>query len=390
MQRYVALDSWRGIAACLVALYHFDAVSHVWGLPLLRHAWLFVDMFFVLSGFVIAANYQQRLLAGYGAGRFILLRLGRLYPLHFVMLALFVALKLLLLIPALAPISDSAAPPFSTPHEAPGTILANLLLVQSLHLYEFHTWNAQSWSISAEFWTYIVFVGCLLGLRRHAWIALAAALVGAPLLIGMLSYRNLAADYDWGLLRAIYGFAVGVAIWNAHERWRAPLGRWLSGSTAEWGAVLLMCAFVSVAGKTVLSLAAPYVFGLLVLVFAFESGSASTILRLRPLVFLGVVSYSIYMTHVFIMKRFVDAGRALEKLWQVDPFTHREIHGQQVKFLGFEPWQGDLATLAYLAAVVAASYFSYRWIEKPARDWVRNRVGRRTPAPAGALRMKPG
>ena len=105
MQRYVALDSWRGIAACLVALYHFDAVSHVWGLPLLRHAWLFVDLFFVLSGFVIAANYQQRLLAGYGAGRFILLRLGRLYPLHFVMLAVFVALKLLLLIPALAPMT---------------------------------------------------------------------------------------------------------------------------------------------------------------------------------------------------------------------------------------------------------------------------------------------
>jgi peptidoglycan/LPS O-acetylase OafA/YrhL len=147
---------------------------------------------------------------------------------------------------------------------------------------------------------------------------------------------------------------------------------------------------VSVAGKTVLSLAAPYVFGLLVLVFAFESGSASTILRLRPLVFLGVVSYSIYMTHVFIMMRFVDAGRVLERVWQVDAFTRREIYGQQMKFFGFEPWQGDLATLAYLAAVVAASYFSYRWIEKPARDWVRKHVGGRAPAPAGALRMKPG
>jgi peptidoglycan/LPS O-acetylase OafA/YrhL len=61
-----------------------------------------------------------------------------------------------------------------------------------------------------------------------------------------------------------------------------------------------------------------------------------------------------------------------------------------VKFLGIEPWQGDLATLAYLAAVLAVSYFTFRWIEQPARDWVRNRVGGRAPAPAGALRMKPG
>jgi peptidoglycan/LPS O-acetylase OafA/YrhL len=390
MPRYVALDSWRGIAACLVALYHFNAVSHVYDLPVLRHAWLFVDLFFVLSGFVIAANYQERLLAGYGAGRFLLLRLGRLYPLHFVMLALFVACKALLLIPALAPISTSAAAPFSTPNEAPGTILANLLLVQSLHLYDFHTWNAQSWSISAEFYTYVVFVACLLALRRHAWIALLAALLGAPLLIGVLSDRNLATDYDWGLLRSIYGFAVGVAIWNAHARWRAPLGRWLSGSAAEWGAVILMCAFVSVAGKSVLSLAAPYVFGLVVLVFAFESGSASAILRLRPLAFLGIVSYSIYMIHVFILKRFMDAGRVLEKLWQVDAFTRREVYGQEVAFLGIEPWHGDLATLAYLAVVFAVSYFSYRWLEKPARDWVRNRVGRRAAAPAAVLGMKPG
>jgi peptidoglycan/LPS O-acetylase OafA/YrhL len=61
-----------------------------------------------------------------------------------------------------------------------------------------------------------------------------------------------------------------------------------------------------------------------------------------------------------------------------------------VKFLGIEPWQGDLATLAYLAAVLAVSYFTFRWIEQPARDWVRSRVGRRAPAPAGALRMTPG
>src|SRR5258705_13801306 len=116
MERFVVLDSWRGIAACLVALFHLDAYSHLYDVPFLRNSWLFVDFFFVLSGFVIAANYQQRLRDGFGVGRFLLLRLGRLYPLHLFMLAAAVAVKLLLiLVPALASITHGSPAPFSTP-----------------------------------------------------------------------------------------------------------------------------------------------------------------------------------------------------------------------------------------------------------------------------------
>jgi len=82
MDRFVVLDSWRGVAACLVALFHLEATA-TWSTAICmeRHSaqlLAFVDFFFVLSGFVIAANYQQRLLDGFGVGRFVLLRLGRL------------------------------------------------------------------------------------------------------------------------------------------------------------------------------------------------------------------------------------------------------------------------------------------------------------------------
>jgi peptidoglycan/LPS O-acetylase OafA/YrhL len=308
-------------------------------------------------------------------GRFILLRLGRIYPLHFVMLAVVVALKLvLLLVPVFSSITEPAPAPFSTPHEAPDTILANLLLIHSLHLYDFLTWNAQSWSIRTEFYTYVLFAACLVGLRRRAWIVLPVAMVGGPILLAMLSRQNLATDAEWGIIRCIYGFAAGVVVWNIYRRWKDSLRTWLSGSVAEWCAIGLMLAFVSMSGTTVLSLAAPYVFGLVVLVFAFGTGTASAILRLRLLVFLGTVSYSIYMTHVFIARRLLDAGRAIDKSWNVDFLTQREIDGAQTYFLGTQLWHGDIAALAYLAIVVAVSYFTYRWIEKPARDWVRNRV----------------
>ena len=214
MERFVALDSWRGVAACLVALFHLNAYSHFYDLPFLRNSWLFVDFFFVLSGFVIAANYEQRLLDGFGAGRFLLLRLGRVYPLHFFMLAVFVALELLkvlrrIAVPpgvwALNPVA-----PFSTPQESPATITANLLLVQSLHAFDFLTWNDPAWSISTEFFAYVAFAACLIALRKRAWIAAALALTAGPLLIAALSERNMDTTYDWGIIRCIYGFAAGV------------------------------------------------------------------------------------------------------------------------------------------------------------------------------------
>jgi peptidoglycan/LPS O-acetylase OafA/YrhL len=383
MGRFLVLDSWRGIAACLVALFHLDAYSHLYGVPFLRNSWLFVDFFFVLSGFIIAANYQQRLLEGFGVGRFLLLRLGRLYPLHFTVLALFIAVELLktlrrMLVPStlwsLNPIA-----PFSTPQEAPGAVVANLLLVQSLHLFDFLTWNVPSWSISTEFYTYALFAVCVIALRRSAWIAAVLALTAGPALIAMLSDSNMNTTYDWGIIRCVYGFSAGVMSWHVFRSGAGGLRRWLSGSVAECGALLLVVVYVCAAGTSLASIAAPYVFALVVLVFAFEGGAASAILRQRPLVFLGTVSYSIYMTHAFVERSLRDMVIAIAKHRHLDPFTHRGIPGRNPDFLGTQLWQGDVVYLVYLAMIIAVSYFAYRWIEKPGREWVRSRVQRWRP-----------
>jgi peptidoglycan/LPS O-acetylase OafA/YrhL len=56
--RFVALDSWRGFCALLVALYHVPVTAFVFLNPLVRGSFLFVDFFFVLSGFVISFTYE--------------------------------------------------------------------------------------------------------------------------------------------------------------------------------------------------------------------------------------------------------------------------------------------------------------------------------------------
>jgi peptidoglycan/LPS O-acetylase OafA/YrhL len=69
-----------------------------------------------------------------------------------------------------------------------------------------------------------------------------------------------------------------------------------------------------------------------------------------------------------------NAGSMLANVWHVDSFTHRVINGHDFYFLGTRLWHGDIAYAVYLAMIIAMSYFTYRWIEKPAREWVRNRV----------------
>jgi len=81
--RFLVPDSWRGICALMVALFHFPTRSMFSQSAFVGGAYLFVDFFFVLPGFVIASSYGSRLSKPDELARFALVRLGRIYPLHF-------------------------------------------------------------------------------------------------------------------------------------------------------------------------------------------------------------------------------------------------------------------------------------------------------------------
>ena len=75
-QRFVALDSLRGICALMVAIYHFSTNSLLANIPFIENGYLFVDFFFVLSGFVIASSYGERLRSGFPISRFMFFEVG--------------------------------------------------------------------------------------------------------------------------------------------------------------------------------------------------------------------------------------------------------------------------------------------------------------------------
>ena len=339
--RFTALDGWRGIAACMVVLFHVRAYSHVSELALVRNAFLFVDFFFVLSGFVIAATYAERLTAGLDIGRFMLLRFGRLFPLHLALLAAFVGLEL---------VRNGAL----SPADPLGALVTRLLLVHGLGPFDTEIWNVPSWSISSEFFAYLLFALAVAAAgARHERLLVGAALVAAAILYAGSGKIN-AAGYE--MVRCIYGFAAGAGAWHLFIRFREALPR---GSVAEGVAIVAVFGFVSIAGEDPWSIAAPLVFSFAVLVFASERGIASRLLGLRPLLFLGAVSYSVYMVHLFVAHRVVEA------------LTFAQGLGLP---LSTEKWAGDVMIGLCLMLVIAVAALTYRTIEVPAREWFRRRA----------------
>lgn len=335
--RFVVLDSWRGLAACMVALFHVRVYSHVADFDLVRNAYLFVDFFFVLSGFVIAATYSERLTNGFGMWRFMVLRFGRIYPLHLAMLMAF-------LLAGTGELSTA---------EQSRALLAHAFLLHGLGVITVPVWgNVPSWSISTEFFVYLIFAAGMSTLRDRVRWVLLPVVVFLPLLI-YFSKGGLAESDGYQLARGFFGFTAGMIAWQLFGALR---GRAQPGTGAELAAIFALIAFVSLAGDRPASVVAPIIFAAVIVIFAFEAGKASRLLRRKPFVVLGLLSYSIYMLHYFVARQMVGAIALANSMG---------IPGSA--YLGAEKWAGDLAILVYLAVVVGFAPLTFRLIEAPAR-----------------------
>jgi peptidoglycan/LPS O-acetylase OafA/YrhL len=159
VRRFHALDSLRGICAIAVVLYHTHLVGSVTEWAFFSNADLFVEFFFVLSGFVMAHAYGRKPQLDFS--HFLVSRTFRLLPLHAFMLAVFVGLEFIKYAAYQHEYGFNQTP--FTGIYAPSQILPNLLLLQSwTHLTENLSFNTPAWSISIEYWTYMVFAATML------------------------------------------------------------------------------------------------------------------------------------------------------------------------------------------------------------------------------------
>lgn len=347
----------------MVVLFHLKATSTITGLPIVRNSWLFVDFFFVLSGFVIAAGYQDKLAQGLPLRRFMFLRLARVYPLHLFMLLLFLGFETLKLYQNLPGIA--LRPPFASPRSIP-EFWDNLFLIQIFGIRDHDSWNAPAWSIAAEVWTYLL-AGLVFAYARRLVVPIAALTVVAALLtLAATGNGQLDRTFSLALVRCLFGFSCGVIACNLYRR----LGPFRTGTALELALLVGVIAYVSVAAGDA-TLAAPVVFTAAVLVFASEGGAVSAGLRWKPLVTLGALSYSIYMVHTFVEARCVDVLMVLSRRTGIELGHIAMLESGPAKLAGAagQLWVGDVFTVLIVAACIAAAWVTFHCVEEPVRKW---------------------
>jgi len=352
--RYDALESCRGIAALFVAASHLPVNAHLSAIVPVQSDY-FVDFFFVLSGFIIAGRYQRPLSEGFGIARFMLLRVGRLYPLHIAVLAAYLALRLLQeLAPGLRISAFAAADPWPT------VVAANVLMIHSF--VDVANWNGPSWSISVEFWTYLLFAAAVVLARRRIVLVLTGLLLIGPVAMAFI----VANDADSAMVRCLFGFAAGALTWNL-----------LQGRTFQPGVVIeiVVTAALFVLASTSSRFGAiivPFVCAAMIACYVGATGAFGRALHHRALVALGTLSYSVYMIHAFIAVLMRGTAHRLERALGTEIFT--VIDG--VPHLGTNPWLGDAWFLLYLGVVLLVSAITFRRIEQPCRAWFRVKAER--------------
>lgn len=382
--RLTALDGWRGVLALFVVLAHFPGHVILMDTSFYEGGSAIVDVFFLFSGFVMVANYETKLANGYGAGRFLIERLGRIYPIHLFMLALFVLFELVLVyFGHRAGYVDREA--FSGGNTVP-SIWTNLLLIHSLGLHDTAGWNYPSWSLSTEWATYILFALILLLPGRRFLPFAVVGFIVSPVMLATLSDHPMHETYRYGILRSIYGFCGGALTYYVYTRIR---DRRLDDrfSYQAWTALEIVAASLIfilpfTIGTTPYAVLMTIAYTPFILVFALQKGAVSRILSHRALVYLGAISLSVYMVHAFILLRIVNVAELLQKLTGIPLVETQMFRGFPTKLVVMDPIYMNILAFSAIGLVILISHFTYRYIEMPAekkvRQWTKARAAART------------
>lgn len=370
--RFAALDALRGVAALIVAAHHLHGQGPILGSAFFQRGGLFVDFFFVLSGFVLAAAYGERLRGGYPALRFLFVRLGRVWPVHAVMLLAYLAIELVVLVSGNPSLTGRAA--FAAERQL-GDLLVQALLLQAFVPSALYTWVVQSWSLAIEVLLYLLIAfGWRLAGRWWWQVSLAAAL---------LAGLALASPSDPGLfaahLRGLTGFGLGVATFVLWRRIGARLGD-MPSATAGLTEVVMVAAVISaiaLPAQLLPVLAYDLLFAAAVLTFAVERGAVSRALLSRPLLFAGTVSYSLYMVHGLVQSLFLSGLAWLAGLLGQPGLFMPMLAANRPGLSAEAGLAADLVGLAAIAAALIAAWVMYQLVEAPARQWSRRRAGMR-------------
>jgi peptidoglycan/LPS O-acetylase OafA/YrhL len=341
----------RAAFAAWVFVYHVDLYAGFSGYlgpfaGLVRHGYLGVDGFFLLSGLILARVHPDMVDRPELAKVFWGKRLARIYPVH---LATIVVLAVLVVTGLALGFAERNPERFTF-----GALVANLALVQGWGFSDFLAWNYPSWSVSTEWAGYLAFPAIWYFLGR--WDVIITTPIMAIMLttIGAVDYFSgvgLNLTYGGALLRFVPEFVAGVAACRIVPAYAdelpgrvmawigiagAALGAWLGSDTAV--VLMLMLVIVAVTMRA-------------------DAGRTPVFGTARPLLYLGRLSYAFYMSF----------ATAELLVTQVFRHAHLDPAGQKLLFAGAM----TVLSLAYAVILhvfieVPARRAADKWLAAPA------------------------
>jgi peptidoglycan/LPS O-acetylase OafA/YrhL len=356
-QVFHALDGLRGLAALAVVERH--KTEFFTGTPL-PAGYLAVDLFFILSGFVLAHAYGARLAEGLSVKAFMAARIIRLAPLYMLATAFSAFLYGMLLLGR----PDDAASANLTWMNWITSVGTGMLMLPTPEAWSFapdrlFPLNDPAWSLFFEVIINLVFAAFILVLNRGTLILLAGAgLIGLSL--SAFAHGGIDIGFDWatvaaGFPRVTFGFFTGVLL---HRLWlerNSPL--WLQGANANCATWMLGVAMLAAMAAPVADAWRPlWEIAMVALVFPMIVYAGACLapsgMSLKAFGWLGAASYGIYVFHLPAARAFGEAVKAAG----LDP-------------AGAAPWTGIMfAGLLFLAALLLD-----RWFDRPVRKWLASR-----------------
>ena len=349
----LSLETLRGLAALVVAFYHYPGGSILW----IPQGFMAVYLFFSLSGFVIALNYFNKINNLRSLVSFQKKRFFRLYPVHIFVLIL------ILLIQCLKFVAIELGLPAGQEafggHPTTGSwytlrdFISHIFLLQGVLTHGYHlSWNSAAWTISTEFYTYFTFAILVLISFRKPYIFIFLSII----------YLNFNGEI-FKFVHSIFGFNVftylfqecilyflsGSLVFFIYERIKYRFNDYI------FYIFLIPCLYFKE------YLPNHILFSIVILLVALlkKNSISNIILSYKPLVYLGTISYSFYMIHQVVLYLFIQ----VLKVFNLGVSFSGDKSSGGTESIFFD----TIITISYTAISIIIAIFMHRFIEQKFR-----------------------
>lgn len=344
------LTSLRIFFALMVFGAHCYVLDSSFDAHFFKEGFVGVSFFFVLSGFIIAYNYQEKLLTKATTKRtFWVARVARIYPLH---------LLTLLIAACIGGYVYYSGTLDWLKHFVASTFLLQSFFPSADYFFSF---NSPSWSLGCEQLFYFCFplIIPFISNKRYLLITLLVCLVIMLAGMALTPEEQIKAYWYVNPITRLPDFLVGVLLYQFYQSLSHRNISYSTGTILETGAVILFLLFYLGAADI------PKVYryscyywlpvSVLILIFALQKGGISRLLSNRLLIIGGEISYSFYLIHLFIILTYSKMAALYQ--W---------------------PTQWIISVPIIFCITIALSLFSYYYFEKPANKWVKRIFTKKT------------